>query len=171
MPKSAINPIPQGFHAVTAHLVCRDAASAIDFYKRAFGAEEMVRLAGPDGEIMHASFKIGDSIIMLAEEAPQWNSMSPVSLKGSPVTLHLYVKDSDAAFERAVKSGAKAKMPPADMFWGDRYGKVVDPFGHEWAIATHVRDMSHDEIQKAGAEAMKSMCSDTKSEPSRAKSA
>lgn len=155
MAKSAAKPIEEGFHSITPHLICRDAAAAIDFYKRAFGAEEKMRLPGPDGKLMHASMKIGDSLLMLAEESPDWGALGPQALKGSPVTIHLSVADVDKVFARAVSAGAKETMAVADMFWGDRYGKLQDPFGHHWSIATHIRDMSHDEIVKAGAEAMK----------------
>ncbi len=157
MSKKPVSPIPEGFHAITPHLVCRDAASAIDFYKRAFGAVEIMRLPGMDGKLMHASVKIGDSIVMLVDEMPQWGALGPESLKRSPVTIHLSVADADAAFARAVAQGATATMPVAEMFWGDRYGVLRDPFGHSWSIATRVRDMTHDEVLKAGAEAMKNM--------------
>src|SRR5438067_353415 len=148
-PKSTVNPIPEGMHTVTPHLICAGAAEAIEFYKKAFGAVELSRMPGPDGKIMHASIRIGDSVIMLNEEMPQWESFGPKSLKGSPVRIHLYVENADAAFEQAVRAGAKVTMPLADMFWGDRYGKVEDPFGHQWSIGTHVRDVSTEEMQKA----------------------
>ena len=153
--KSTVKPIPEGMHTVTPHLVCARAADAIEFYKKAFGAVELSRMPGPDGKVMHASFRIGDSVIMLNEENPQWGAFGPKSLKGSPVTIHLYVENVDAVFEQAVRAGAKATMPVADMFWGDRYGKVEDPFGHHWSIGTHVRDASTEEMQ----EAMKQMSS------------
>ncbi|RJP72573.1 MAG: VOC family protein [Candidatus Abyssobacteria bacterium SURF_17] len=151
MATKKVNPIPKGYHTVTPHIVVRDAAKAIDFYKRAFGAEEVMRLPGPDGHgIMHAELKIGDSFIMLGEESPEMGGEchSPESLGGSAVTLNLYVKDVDAAFERAVSAGAQVKMPLADMFWGDRYGALVDPFGHKWSLATHIEDVSPEEIRK-----------------------
>lgn len=135
--------------AVTPHLVCRGAAEAIEFYKRAFGAVEEMRLPAPDGRLMHASIKIGAARIMLVDENPEWGSLSPLALRGSPVTVHLYVDDVDAVFERAVAAGATAKMPVSDMFWGDRYGALVDPFGHHWSIATHKRDMTAEEIAEA----------------------
>jgi PhnB protein len=149
--------IPQGMHSVTPHLVCAGAAKAIEFYKQAFGAEEGARLPGPDGRLMHASVKIGDSQVMLVDEMPEWGALGPKSLKGSPVTIHLYVDDVDAVVERAVKAGAKVTMPVADQFWGDRYGKLEDPFGHHWSVATHVRDVSMEEAQKAMREMEKSM--------------
>ena len=141
--------IPVGMHTVTPHLICAGAADAIEFYRKAFGAVELSRMPGSDGKLMHASFQIGDSVIMLNEERPDWGSLGPKSLKGSPVTIHLYVEDVDTVFEQAVRAGAKATMPLTDMFWGDRYGKLEDPFGHQWSIATHVRDVSPEEMQQA----------------------
>ena len=145
----AVSPIPAGMHTITPHLICAGAAEAIDFYKKAFGAIELSRMPGPDGNVMHASIRIGDSVIMLNDEMPQWGSLGPKSLKGSPVTIHLYVEDADALFAQAVKAGAKVTIPLDDMFWGDRYGKVEDPFGHQWSIGTHVREVSPEEMQKA----------------------
>jgi len=149
--------IPQGMHSVTPHLICAGAAKAIEFYKQAFGAEEGARLPGPDGRLMHASVKIGDSQVMLVDEMPEWGALGPKSLKGTPVTIHLYVEDVDAFVERAVKAGAKVTMPVADQFWGDRYGKLEDPFGHHWSVATHVRDVSMEEVQSAMRQMAKSM--------------
>jgi PhnB protein len=148
MSKPAANAIPQGFHTITPHLVCAHADQAIEFYKKAFNAEELSRLPGPDGKIMHASIRIGDSILMLSEETPTWNSLGPKALKGSPVTIHLYVQDVDAFVAAAEKAGAKVTMPVQDMFWGDRYGKVEDPFGHQWSVAKHVRDVTMDEMKQ-----------------------
>jgi uncharacterized glyoxalase superfamily protein PhnB len=142
-------PIPQGMHSVTPHLICAGAADAIEFYKKAFGAVEAGRLPGPNGKLMHAAVRIGDSTVMLVDEMPEWGALGPKSLKGSPVTIHLYVDDADAFVARAVKSGAKVTMPVADMFWGDRYGKLEDPFGHHWSVATHMRDVSPEEMQQA----------------------
>jgi uncharacterized glyoxalase superfamily protein PhnB len=136
-------------HSVTPHLVCAGAAKAIEFYKKAFGAVEGGRMPGPDGKLMHAMIRIGDSAIMLADEFPEWGSLGPKALKGSPVTIHLYVEDVDAFAKRAVEAGAKITMPVADQFWGDRYGKLEDPFGHHWSVGTHVRDVSPEEMQKA----------------------
>jgi uncharacterized glyoxalase superfamily protein PhnB len=151
-------PIPDGYHTLTPHLVVNDAPKAIDFYKKAFGAEEITRMTGPDGKsVMHAELKIGDSRFMLAGEFPQMGCLSPQSLKGTPVTIHLYVTDVDAAFKRATTAGATPTMPVADMFWGDRYGKLTDPFGHHWSVATHKEDVSPAECAKRGAEAMKMM--------------
>ena len=146
--KSSVNPIPDGFHTVTPHLICAGAAEAIEFYKKAFGAVELSRMPGPDGKIMHATIRIGDSVIMLNEEMPQWESFGPKHFKGSPVKIHLYVENVDDVFEKAVRAGAKITMPLDDMFWGDRYGKLEDPFGHDWSIATHVLEVSPEEMQK-----------------------
>jgi uncharacterized glyoxalase superfamily protein PhnB len=144
-----VKPVPEGMHSVTPHLICAGAADAIEFYKKAFGAVEEARLPGPGGRIMHAMLRIGDSAVMLVDEMPEWGALGPKSLKGSPVTVHLYVENADATVERAVKAGAKVTMPLADQFWGDRYGKLEDPFGHHWSVATHVRDVSMEEMQQA----------------------
>lgn len=154
MAKPAPKPIPEGMHSLTPHLVCAGAADAIDFYKRAFNAVEQARLPGPDGKLMHAAVKIGDSILMLVDENPQWGSLGPKALKGSPVTIHLYVPDVDATVAKAVAAGAKVTMPVADMFWGDRYGQLEDPYGHRWSVATHVRDLSPEEIKQGMAKMM-----------------
>jgi PhnB protein len=148
--------IPEGYHTVTPGLTVRDAAKAIDFYRRAFGAVEVFRMEAPGGKIGHAELKIGDSMIMLADEFPG-GARSPQSLGGTTSTLHLYVQDVDAAFKQAVGAGAKADMPPADMFWGDRYGKLTDPFGHAWGLATHVKDVSPEEMKKGAEEAFSKM--------------
>ena len=144
-----VKPIPEGMHTVTPHLICAGAADAIEFYKKAFDAKEMMRLPGPDGKLMHASISIGDSLVMLVDEMPEWGALGPKSLKGSSVTIHLQVADADAAFKQAVAAGAKITMPLEDMFWGDRYGKLEDPFGHHWSVATHIRDVSAEEMQQA----------------------
>jgi PhnB protein len=148
MSPSQVKPIPEGMHTVTPHLVCAGAADAIGFYVKAFGAVELGRMPGPDGKLMHAQVKIGDSVLMLVDEMPEWGALGPKALKGTPVTIHLYVKDVDAAFALAVAAGATAKMPPAEMFWGDRYGQVEDPFGHRWSIATHTRDLTDAQIRE-----------------------
>ena len=148
-PNSSVKPIPEGMHTVTPHLICAGAAEAIEFYKNAFGAIELTRMPGADGKVMHASIRIGDSVIMLNEENPKWGSLGPKHLKGSPVTIHLYVENVDAVFEQAVRAGAKVTMPLDDAFWGDRYGKLEDPFGHQWSIGTHMRDPSVEEMRKA----------------------
>jgi PhnB protein len=146
--------IPAGYHSVTPAIVVRDAAKAIDFYKRAFGAEEINRMAGPDGSIMHAEIRIGDSVLMLGEESEQWGTRSPLSLGGVHGSLHIYVADADASFNRAIQAGATVRYPLEDAFWGDRYGKVTDPFGHEWGIATRVKELSPAEMEEAGREWM-----------------
>lgn len=149
----APNPIPPDMPTLTPHLVCRNASDAIDFYVRAFGAVELARLPGPDGRLLHAMLRIGDSPLMLADEDLDSGCRGPESLAGSPVTLHLYVTDVDAAIARAAEAGARVMLPATDMFWGDRYGRLEDPFGHSWSLATHVRDLSFDEIVAASAKA------------------
>jgi len=142
-------PCPKGFHTVTPALTVRDAGKAIDFYKRAFGAEERMRFSGPDGKgIMHAEITIGDSIIFLGEEHPQMGCIGPQTLGGTPVGLFLYVDDADQVFNRAVSAGSKSENPVSDMFWGDRCGTLTDPFGHKWTVATHKEDLSMEEIKK-----------------------
>ena len=143
---SPVKPVPQGFHTVTPHLVIRGAGDALTFYTKALGAEERFRMPGPDGKIVHAEMQIGDSIVMIGEENPQMGAFSPKHLNGSPVTLMLYVNDVDAYFARATKAGCQAQLPPTDMFWGDRYCKVGDPYGHNWAIATHKEDLTPQEM-------------------------
>ncbi len=142
-------PIPEGMHSVTPQLVCAGAAEAIEFYKKAFNATETARLAGPQGKIMHAMLRIGDSAVMLVDEFPDWGSLGPKALKGTPVTIHLYVEDVDAFVKRAVATGAKVVMPVDDMFWGDRYGLLEDPFGHRWSVATHTREVNPEEMKQA----------------------
>ena len=146
---SKVKAIPDGMHSLTPHLVCRGAAVAIDFYGRAFGAIELFRLPGPNGKLMHACVRIGDSQLFLVDEMPEHGALGPQALKGAPVTIHLQVQDADATFARAVAAGATVTMPLADMFWGDRYGRVVDPFGHHWSIATHLREVSREEMVAA----------------------
>ena len=147
MPK--VKPVPEDMHTVTPHLICAGASDAIEFYKKAFNAVEEARLPGPDGRIMHAQIRIEGSAVMLVDEMPEWGALSPRSLKGSPVTIHIFVPDVDVFVNRAVAAGAKVTMPVADMFWGDRYGKIEDPFGHSWSVGTHVRDVSMEEAQQA----------------------
>ena len=146
---SKVKPIPDGMHSVTPHLICAGAANAIEFYKKAFNAVEEVRLPGPQGRLMHAMIRIEGSAVMLVDEMPEWGALGPKSLKGSPVTIHLYVEDVDVFVKRAVAAGAKITMPLDDMFWGDRYCKLEDPFGHHWSVATHLRDLSPEEIKQA----------------------
>jgi uncharacterized glyoxalase superfamily protein PhnB len=148
----AVKPIPDGFHTLTPHIVVSDAAAAIDFYKEAFGAKEAMRMPGPGGKIMHALIQIGDSKVMLNDEFPEMGgALSPSSLGGSPVTLTLYVPDVDRTFEQAIAAGATVKMPAADQFWGDRYGMLTDPFGHLWAVATHIEDLTPEQIAQRAA--------------------
>lgn len=139
---------PNGMNTLSPHLVCDGATEAIEFYKKAFGAEEMIRLPGPDGKLMHASIKVCGSSVMLVDANRQWGLLSPKMLNGTPVTIHLFVADVDAFVARAVEAGAEVAMPVQDMFWGDRYGVIKDPFGHHWSIATHQRDLTVEEIQE-----------------------
>ena len=141
--------IPPGFHTITPHMVVRNAEQAIEFYQKAFGAELLGKMLTPDGKVMHAALKVGDSMLMLNDEFPAMGALSPLSTGGTAVTLHLYLEDVDASFARAVLAGASVKMPLMDQFWGDRYGIVSDPYGHQWSMATHVRDMSQEEMAKA----------------------
>jgi len=150
----SVKPVPEGYHTLTPFLTVRDAVRAIEFYKQAFGAVERGVAKGPDGKVMHAELKIGDSIIMLSDEYPEFGSLSPQSSGGTGMGLHIYLDGVDAAFERAVKAGAKVDMPVMDQFWGDRYGKLTDPFGHKWSIATHTKDLSMDEMKRGMDEAM-----------------
>lgn len=147
MPSQA-KPIPQGFRSVTPYLTVRHAARALDFYKRAFGAEEKMRMDGPDGKIGHAEIKIGDSIIMLADEMPGSGAQSPQSLGSTTAGIFLYVENADATFNQAVSAGAQVEAPLTDMFWGDRYGRLKDPFGHSWSVATHKEDVAPAEMAK-----------------------
>ena len=149
----AVKPIPEGMHTLTPHLICAGAAEAIDFYRRAFGAVETSRMPGPDGKLIHAAVRIGDSALMLVDEMPQWGALGPKARGGTSVTIHLYVQDVDASFAQAVAAGATVTMPLADMFWGDRYGQVEDPFGHRWSLATHKQDLSEDQL-RAGLQKM-----------------
>jgi PhnB protein len=157
---TTVQPIPPGFHTITPHLIVYDAKAAIDFYKRAFGAIELCAMPSPDGKIMHATIQIGDSRLMLCDEFRDYGQKAPTSLGGSPVTIHLYVEDVDAVFERAVLAGASIEMPVQDMFWGDRYGKLSDPYGHQWSLATCIREVSPAEMQEA---AKNAFCSTSKS--------
>lgn len=140
---------PEGMNSLTPHIVCDDASAAIEFYKAAFGAVEVMRLPGPNGKLMHAAVRIGDSTLMLMDQNPEWGALGPKLLKGSPVTIHLYVPDADATVAQAVKAGAKVTMAVADAFWGDRYGQLQDPFGHSWSVATPQRELSAAQISEA----------------------
>ncbi|HKG90888.1 MAG TPA: VOC family protein [Gemmatimonadaceae bacterium] len=148
---------PAGYHSVTPSLIVRGAAEAIEFYQRAFDAKEVSRFTGPDGKVMHAEIQVGDSRIMLGDENPAWGTLSPLSTNGNPSSLHVYVENADASYERALRAGAKVRYPIEDAFWGDRYGKVTDPFGHDWGIATRVKDLTPEEMQRAGEESMAKM--------------
>jgi uncharacterized glyoxalase superfamily protein PhnB len=147
--KNTSKAIPDGFNTLTPHLVVKGASHAIDFYKKAFAAEEIKRMPGPDGKsIIHAELKIGNSRLMLVDEFPEMNARGPETIGGTPVTIHMFVEDADAVFTRALDAGAQVRMPLADMFWGDRYGVVADPFGHLWSIATHKEDLTPEEMGK-----------------------
>ena len=155
---SEVKPIPDGYSTVTPTLTVREAAQAIEFYKKAFDAQEIFRFPSPDGKtIMHAEIKIGNSIIMINDEFPQMNCRSPQSIGGTGSSIFLYVNDADATFNKAVSVGAKSLVPLMDAFWGDRFGSIQDPYGHVWSIATHKKDMTPEEI-KAGQEALKNTC-------------
>lgn len=145
----AVKSIPEGYHTATPYMICKTAAEAIDFYKKAFGAVEVMRMAGPDGRIGHAEIKIGDSHIMLADEHPEIRAYSPQHYGGSPVSVLLYVENADATVNAAVAAGAKIERPLKDEFYGDRAGTIVDPFGHHWYIHTHIKDVSPEEMQNA----------------------
>jgi PhnB protein len=151
---SSVKPIPDGYHSVTPYLIMKDAARAIDFYKRAFGASERLRMPSPGGRVGHAELSIGDSIIMLADEHPEMGHRGPQSFGGTPVSIHLYVNDVDSVFKKTVDAGATVQRPVQDQFYGDRSGTVVDPFGHIWHISTHKEDVSPEEIGKRAAAMM-----------------
>ena len=157
----AATPIPPGQEHWIPHLVCDPCAEAIEFYKKAFGAEEMSRMLAPDGKrIMHAAIRVGNDVIFMADDFPEFcggHASSPKALKGTPVTIHRYVNDCDAAVQRAVDAGATMLMPVCDAFWGDRYGAIVDPFGHKWSLATHQKDLTPAEMQTAMKEAFAQM--------------
>lgn len=144
-----VNPVPAGYSTLTPGLAVRDAAAAIDFYKKALGAKEKSRMPGPDGKIMHTELAIGNSRIMIGEEDINMGNPSPLSLNGSPISLYLYVKNSNKSFDQAVKAGATVAMPIMDQFWGDRAGMITDPFGHKWWLASHKKDLSAKEMKKA----------------------
>jgi PhnB protein len=153
----AVEPIPEGYHALSPHLVVDDAAKAIEFYKQAFGATERGRMDTPDGKIAHAEIQIGDSVMMLADQFPQSTTKSPKQVGATTTAIYLYVDDVDAVFQKAVDAGATETMAVQDMFWGDRYGQVTDPFGHEWQIATHKEDLTPEEVAERGKEMMAQM--------------
>jgi PhnB protein len=151
MSEAKVKPIPEGYHSTTPYLCVKGAADAIEFYKKAFGAKELSRMADPSGKVGHAEIQIGDSRVMLADEYPEMGFLSPKSIGGTPVMMHLYVEDVDATVPRAVAAGAKVTREVADQFYGDRGGKIEDPFGHSWYVATHKEDLSQEEIQKRAA--------------------
>jgi PhnB protein len=151
---SGVKAVPEGYHNVTPYLYVRGAANAIEFYKNVFGAKEILRMAGPDGRVMHAELKIGDSIVMLADENPQHGVMSPQTVGGFSGGLHLYVENVDAVVQKAVENGAKLLRPIKNQFYGDRSGSVLDPSGHMWSVATHVEDVSPEEMSKRMTAAM-----------------
>jgi len=153
--KQAVQPIPEGYHSVTPYLCIDGAAKAIEFYKKAFGAKERMRMDAPGGKIGHAEIVIGDSIIMMADEFPEMDFRSPKARGGTSVTLHIYVKNVDQAFPRAIEAGASVKQAVKNQFYGDRSGTLEDPFGHIWHLSTHVEELSMKEIRKRGEEAMK----------------
>jgi PhnB protein len=155
----ATKPVPDGYRTATPYLIVKGAAEAIEFYKRAFGATEMLRMADPQGRVGHAEIKIGDSVIMLADEHPAMGYRSPRSLGGSSVSILLYLEDVDAVYERALKAGARSQRPVADQFYGDRSGTLEDPFGHLWTVATHVEDVPPEELERRARAAMKSAAS------------
>jgi PhnB protein len=144
----AVKPIPDGYPIMAPYLAIRDAAKAIEFYKKAFGATERTRMAGPDGKVMHAEIEIAGGFLMLCDEFPEWGMLSPQHLGGSPIVLHIYVPDVDAFFKQAEAAGCKIVMPPKDQFYGDRSGRLTDPFGHVWSFATHVEDVSPAEMDR-----------------------
>ena len=150
-------PIPEGYSTLNPYLAVEDASSAIDFYQRAFGAKERSRMPGPGGAIMHAELEIGDSVLMLSDPFPQASTKPPTELGGTTVSLMLYVEDTDATYRQAIDAGATSLMEPDDMFWGDRFSSVQDPFGHSWTIATHVEDVSPEEMQRRSEEWMSQM--------------
>ena len=154
----SVNPVPEGYNTVSVYMVVPKAKEALDFYGKAFGAETVSSMVGPDGEsIMHAELKIGNSRVMLTEENPQWNMKSPATLGGSPVSMHVYVQDSDAAFNKAVEAGCEVAFPMENAFWGDRYGKVTDPYGFTWGFASRIEELSEEEVTRRGQEWMANM--------------
>jgi PhnB protein len=152
-----VQAIPPGFHTLTPHITVRNAAQAVEFYKNAFGAEVLQKVNAPDGRVMHASLKIGDSILMLNDEFPEWGTLSPLWIGGSGVIIHIYTENVDADFDRAVSAGAEVKMPLMDQFWGARYGLVADPYGHRWSLAQHIKDLSPEEMRRGQHEAIAKM--------------
>jgi PhnB protein len=157
----AVKPIPEGYQTITPYLGVESAQEAIDFYQRAFGAKERARMSGPGDSVMHAELEVGDSLVMLSDPFPQSSTKPPKELGGTSVNIFMYVEDIDAVYKQAVDAGATSLMEPDDMFWGDRFGSVQDPFGHSWTIATHIEDVSPEELQKRSEEFMASMAGST----------
>jgi PhnB protein len=155
----AVQPVPEGYHTVTPYLAVDNAAEAIDFYRRAFGAKERVRMSGPGDSVMHAELEVGDSLVMLSDPFPQASTTPPKELGGTSASVFMYVEDIDAVYRQAIDAGASSLMEPDDMFWGDRFGSVQDPFGHSWTIATHVEDLEPEEMQRRSEEFMAQMAS------------
>ena len=155
--KKKVAPIPAGYYTLTPYLICRGAAKAIEFYKKAFDAKEKVRMSAPDGSVAHAELKIGNSIVMLGDENPAMGQTAPETVGGTATGLFIYTANVDKAYAKAIAAGARTEQPPTDMFWGDRYAKFSDPFGHKWSMATHIEDLSPKEMAKRGAEAMAQM--------------
>jgi PhnB protein len=153
----AVQPVPEGYHTITPYLAVENASEAIDFYKRALGAKERVRMPGPGGSVMHAELEIGDSVVMLSDPFPQASTKPPKELGGTSVSIMVYVDNIDSLYKQSIDAGATSLMEPDDMFWGDRFGSVQDPFGHSWTIATHVEDVSPEEMQKRSQEFMSAM--------------
>lgn len=153
----AVKPIPEGYHTITPYLSVDDAAEAIEFYKRAFDAKERARMPSPDGRVAHAELEIGDSLVMLSDMFEQSQGKTPKQLDGTTIELFMYVEDVDTAFKQAIDAGATETMAPQDMFWGDRFGRVTDPFGHIWQLATHVEEVAPEEMERRAKEAMASM--------------
>jgi len=152
-----VKAIPTGYHTLTPNLVVADAAKAIDFYKKALGAEEVMRMDGPGGKVMHAEMKIGDSRFMLGDEMPEMGAKGPKGYGGTSVSFYIYVEDVDTAWKRALGAGGKETMPLATMFWGDRTGRLEDPWGHAWVLATHVKDVTPEDMKKGQEEFMSKM--------------
>ncbi|MGN6349088.1 MAG: VOC family protein [Candidatus Nitrosocosmicus sp.] len=156
---SQVKKIPEGYHSITPNLIVKDGIKAIEFYKKVFEAKEKMRMTTPDGKaIAHAELEIGDSRIMLVDEFPQMQCLSPSSIGNTPVSMFLYVDDVDKTFSQAVSEGSKVLDPVKDQFWGDRHGIIEDPFGHRWSISTHIKDLSQDDLKKAAEEAFSKMC-------------
>ena len=152
-----IEKIPKDYHSITPVLIVKNGDEAIEFYKKGFGVEERYRMKGPDGRVAHAELKLGDSVFMLSDEYPEMECHSPKTIGGSPVSMYVYVDDVDSVFNKAISAGAKALDPVKDQFWGDRHGRLVDPFGHLWSIATHKKDLSEEEMKKAAEAAFSQM--------------